>query len=184
MTERICTTCGEMKPAEDFHRDSRRTDGRRTSCKVCRTEAVKRWYHANQERQATRQRARYAANVDQMRNADRERYVRERDARTEYAKRVSHERRAAAAGCVIEPDITIAALRSMYGDECHYCQKSMSFEVQGWGEMHPDRATYEHLVPISKGGGHTWENVRLACWACNMEKRSQTADEFIQDRAG
>ena len=32
------------------------------------------------------------------------------------------------------------------------------------------RATIDHIIPISKGGNHTFENVRIACWRCNSIK--------------
>jgi len=28
----------------------------------------------------------------------------------------------------------------------------------------------EHVIPIAKGGKHTWDNVKLAHRKCNMEK--------------
>ena len=35
------------------------------------------------------------------------------------------------------------------------------------GRMYP---TLDHIIPISKGGSHTWENVRLAHMGCNAGK--------------
>lgn len=35
--------------------------------------------------------------------------------------------------------------------------------------------TIEHIVPRSKGGQHTWDNVVAACAPCNFEK----ADKFL-----
>lgn len=34
-TEKPCTSCGEMKPLDDYHRDKRNRDGRQTTCKAC-----------------------------------------------------------------------------------------------------------------------------------------------------
>ena len=33
-----------------------------------------------------------------------------------------------------------------------------------------DRPTVDHVIPISLGGTHTWDNVRLACMQCNSGK--------------
>lgn len=35
-------------------------------------------------------------------------------------------------------------------------------------------ATIEHIVPISKGGTHTWDNVRPAHAICNFRKGDST----------
>jgi 5-methylcytosine-specific restriction endonuclease McrA len=32
------------------------------------------------------------------------------------------------------------------------------------------RATIDHIIPLSKGGAHTFDNVRIACWRCNLVK--------------
>jgi 5-methylcytosine-specific restriction endonuclease McrA len=49
------------------------------------------------------------------------------------------------------------------GHRCQYCG---------------DRAeTLDHVVPRSRGGGHTWENVVAACRPCNVHK----ADRLLPD---
>jgi 5-methylcytosine-specific restriction endonuclease McrA len=35
----------------------------------------------------------------------------------------------------------------------------------------------DHVVPRSRGGGHTWENVVAACRACNAAKQDRTPRE-------
>ena len=42
------------------------------------------------------------------------------------------------------------------------------FECQYCG--HPDDLTFDHLVPRSRGGLTTWENVVTACSPCNLRK--------------
>lgn len=37
--------------------------------------------------------------------------------------------------------------------------------------------TIDHVIPRSRGGRDTWENLVLACVACNMRKRNLTPDE-------
>ncbi len=58
------------------------------------------------------------------------------------------------------------------------------FERDGWRCQHCNRKTrptyrvshdlypnLDHIVPVSKGGGHTRANVQLLCRACNLRKR-------------
>ena len=35
----------------------------------------------------------------------------------------------------------------------------------------------DHVVPRSRGGQHTWENVAAACRPCNLRKRDRTPEE-------
>lgn len=37
--------------------------------------------------------------------------------------------------------------------------------------------TLDHVMPVSRGGKSTWENVVTACYPCNSRKGSRTPDE-------
>jgi len=39
-------------------------------------------------------------------------------------------------------------------------------------------ATIDHIIPISKGGTHTWDNVAPAHYRCNMDKADLTCEEL------
>lgn len=45
--------------------------------------------------------------------------------------------------------------------ECQYCGSE-------------NRLTIDHIVPRSKGGGHTWENVVTSCSPCNHRKSDRS----------
>ena len=49
------------------------------------------------------------------------------------------------------------------------------FSCQYCGER--DDLTFDHLVPRSKGGHTTWENVVAACSPCNLRKGGHLPDE-------
>lgn len=49
---------------------------------------------------------------------------------------------------------------------CEYCQSPMKMSTQ--------RFEMEHIVPVSKGGANTLENLALACRGCNGHKFSKT----------
>lgn len=51
--------------------------------------------------------------------------------------------------------------------ECQYCSKSVTIS----------NATIDHVVPKSRGGGHTWENLVIACSKCNGKKGSRLLEE-------
>jgi 5-methylcytosine-specific restriction endonuclease McrA len=41
--------------------------------------------------------------------------------------------------------------------------------------------TVDHVVPLSRGGTHTWSNVQAAHLRCNMSKNDQMPDEYSED---
>ena len=54
------------------------------------------------------------------------------------------------------------------GEACDFGDWRVSAKGNGYpGDKYP---TIDHVVPVSKGGLDAWDNVRLACWKCNMEK--------------
>lgn len=50
---------------------------------------------------------------------------------------------------------------------CQYCQKKLT----------KGTSTLDHVVPRSKGGGLTWDNIVLCCMACNQKKGSKTLEQ-------
>jgi 5-methylcytosine-specific restriction endonuclease McrA len=52
------------------------------------------------------------------------------------------------------------------GGRCQYCSKKIA---------RPE-ATYDHVIPRSRGGKTTWENVVIACVPCNQRKGAQTPE--------
>lgn len=71
--------------------------------------------------------------------------------------------------------ITLDALIERDGGVCYLCGCTTS-KADSWhdengnficGETYPTR---DHVIPIAKGGTHTWDNVKLACMKCNSTK--------------
>lgn len=71
------------------------------------------------------------------------------------------------------------------GDVCQYagCRKTINKRNQ---------ITIDHVIPRSRGGDHSWENVVAACYSCNNHKANRTPEEagmrlvrkpFTPDRA-
>lgn len=62
--------------------------------------------------------------------------------------------------------------RSIYrrdNSRCQYCGDKVGTE-----------GTIDHVIPKSKGGTTTWENIVLACFACNSQKADRTPDEAVR----
>jgi 5-methylcytosine-specific restriction endonuclease McrA len=44
-----------------------------------------------------------------------------------------------------------------------------------------DDLTIDHVIPRSKGGENTWENLVACCGSCNVKKCSKNVDEFLDE---
>src|SRR5262245_14276237 len=53
------------------------------------------------------------------------------------------------------------------GYRCQYCGRKCTI----------DELTYDHVIPRSKGGRTTWENIVSACYLCNRRKANRTPAE-------
>lgn len=70
------------------------------------------------------------------------------------------------------------SLRRLYKRDkgiCYLCGAVCNWNdwrIADSGNMYPgdNYPTIEHVVPVSFGGLDSWENVRLACWKCNIKK--------------
>lgn len=50
---------------------------------------------------------------------------------------------------------------------CQYCREKCA----------TDDLTFDHVVPVSRGGPRTWENITTACLDCNRKKGNRTPEE-------
>ena len=59
--------------------------------------------------------------------------------------------------------INLRQLYAIYGGECQYCLKKMPYTA----------ATRDHVVPRSRGGGNSDDNIVLSCKKCNLKKSNK-----------
>lgn len=88
----------------------------------------------------------------------------------------NHLHRAHKYGCAYESGITLEKLIKRDGLRCCICGEMCDPDDHSWteysGPMYP---TIDHIIPMSKGGGHTWNNVQVAHAICNSKKGDQYA---------
>lgn len=68
-------------------------------------------------------------------------------------------RRAQKRGVYAEKGITLKALILRDEGICGICKETVY-----------DNPTMDHIIPLIKGGTHTWDNVQLAHFYCNASK--------------
>ncbi len=73
-----------------------------------------------------------------------------------------------------DTDITLELLFKKDDGVCYLCGKQCDWnDVDADGNAQGNYPSIDHVRPLSKGGTHTWNNVRLACRSCNNAKGSR-----------
>lgn len=75
-TAKPCSRCREVKPLEEFPRDSGKRDGLSTRCKPCNVAEAEAWRQANPERYAARMKAWTQNNPEERRRIGRRHWLR------------------------------------------------------------------------------------------------------------
>lgn len=83
----------------------------------------------------------------------------------------SHRRRAKKFGCLYEP-VSKLKVFERDGWRCYLCGCATPRHLSGTAE--PSAPELEHVVPLSAGGDHSYDNTRCACRRCNREKGATT----------
>jgi len=130
-----------------------------------RNQQFKEWYNKNKEHNSLRKKEWVKNNPDKV-------------------ERQLSRRRARRLGNGAEP-YTIQQVLDLYGTNCHIC----NIPINLLAPRHPRKPGWEkglhidHVIPISKGGADTLDNVRPAHGLCNIsrgasQKGTRMADEF------
>lgn len=73
-----------------------------------------------------------------------------------------------------DKDITLEGLYNKYDGVCYICGGKCDWKdceiVNGYFVAGNNYPSIDHYIPLSKGGLHSWENVKLACRRCNIIK--------------
>ena len=80
------------------------------------------------------------------------------------------ERRAIRYGVDWEKGITLKALIERDNGVCQICGRPVDINDVKDGHIRKNYPTIDHIIPLSKGGPHTWNNVQLAHMGCNSGK--------------
>lgn len=74
-------------------------------------------------------------------------------------------------GCEYEYGITIKSVFKRDNGICKICGKPCDMSDRTYGDYGPNYPSVDHIIPLSRGGSHTWNNVQLAHMICNSYKR-------------
>lgn len=86
-----------------------------------------------------------------------------------------HKLRTLKFGTSFECGITLEKLVQRDGLTCALCGEVCDWNDKAYGSSGPNYPTIDHMIPLSKGGGHSWDNVQVAHHKCNSIKGSKVA---------
>ena len=73
--------------------------------------------------------------------------------------------------------ITRKQLHHRDGGRCYICKRKTVLVNKG-KKRNKRLSTIDHVIPVSKGGTHTWANVRNCCWQCNIAKGAKELNNY------
>lgn len=88
----------------------------------------------------------------------------------------NNEARARRAGVPVDYSIKPLKVFERDGWRCQLCGVSTPQRLRGGTD--PRSPEVDHIVPISMGGGHTWDNVQCACRRCNGIKGAKALGQM------
>lgn len=77
----------------------------------------------------------------------------------------------------VHEDISIERLIKRDESKCYLCGDKVYKTEDSNHNYYP---CIEHVIPIIKGGTHTWDNVKLAHRICNNHKGTMTEEEYFE----
>lgn len=162
--KKACTGCGEEKLKTDFHRDPRRKDGRYSWCKSC--------FHAHVastrtvESEAERRRAAYADEETREKLLAKHRAWAK--ANPEKNRQYASRRRARILQSAVG-EVDYGAILKRDGMVCHLCGTG----IEALADLH-----FDHVIPVSRGGAHSMDNIKSAHAVCNLRKHDKLIAEL------
>lgn len=174
---RRCTKCRTVKVVSDFKTDTSRLDGHGYVCRDCER-LTPHGKISTRDRRLARDRGEAWCRLcgswlpqdeinkqglcrPHQRAQDRERYRNDPDHRE---RRLAHSSRRKR-GVERVPDFAGELLLELFEGGCAYCDNQAE--------------TWDHVVPVSKGGITEPANIVPACISCNSSKRDRNLDAWL-----
>lgn len=157
-----CTKCNQMKLVTEFYKHTT-PRGYSSWCKECTKAQGRIYYKRNAERLSMRGRQHFHAHSERWR-AYRKRW---NAAHKDEVAQANHARRAVQNG-VMTDRVMLSEVYEKFGGICGICGKPVSRQ----------KATLDHMIPLSRGGPHVMDNAQPAHRLCNYKKGNRLAGEM------
>lgn len=170
MDTKTCSVCKVLLPLASF---ARHRKWLRPECRSCKNAKNRAFCALNREKIRTYIRTRYANGLDRYPERNSARYYSKHEKNKarikEYSRTHPHVHRAAWSkryakikGSQVEP-VSYDEILTRDGHHCYLCDKSVL----------PADVSFDHVIPVVKGGPHRKENIKVAHLLCNQKKGSK-----------
>lgn len=153
--EKKCSYCKEIKSSSEFGTDKRKTDGLQSQCRKCQNLILRTKYY---DRKKKSKEAWKAKNIDKVREQDKARM-------RQWAKDNPGRHRA---NCERHHGLELAAEGPYTGDQWQTLLSLCDNKCLKCGTIEDIEA--DHIIPLSKGGSNTIDNIQPLCKSCNCSK--------------
>jgi 5-methylcytosine-specific restriction endonuclease McrA len=135
----------------------------------------RRWLNDPFFRMAVLQKAKlwHKNNPDRVRQKAKRWIAKNRDKVRAYSSNGTQKRRALQRGNTVNPKSILKYCKSIRSKEsvrCYYCNEQFSGKI-----IH-----FDHIIPLSKGGPHSVENLCASCPKCNQSKHNKLVSDWIK----
>ena len=188
---KTCSLCNKLLPITEFY-------GNKCRCKACTRQRKKKYVDANKEKVKEQNRKSYYKNI--YKHKDKLRLKRQDPILREISRKASqewHDRNSKAANkrreefhlnnptfrvlsvikargikhnypvYIIDTDITLRGVVERGNYICHICGNPI---YTFYKPRTKQCATIDHIIPLCRGGEHSWNNVAPAHLSCNCKK--------------
>jgi len=138
---------------------------------------MREWQARNRERRKVYMQEWHEANADHSREYRKAHRPQLREATRKHTaahpevKAEMERRRRARKRNVVTENVSPAEILQRFGSTCYICNKDIEAED----------LNLDHIIPISKGGPHVWENLRPTHASCNARKGNKVVTFFIKE---
>lgn len=183
---KVCTGCHRSLPITTFSKHSGIKSGLQPKCKDCVRRQHRAWYLKNRQRKLEQNKAWDEANREQRALISHQSYVRNRElnfARVRQRREDTPEIRAVylangkAKAAGVPGRLMVEEWIELKRRYCYTCLAC--------GRSEPEiKLTMDHVIPLSKGGPNTIDNIQPLCVSCNCIKHRKHIDYRPEKKEG
>lgn len=164
-----CKCCGEIFSLDNFYTDNGLPDKKRNICKECAKAKTREWKANNLKRKRASNLYYEDFKRDKKRKSELAK-IRNKTIQAKFKMKCSRKRRLINFNSK-RFNITDKDLRRLMRSSCWNCKTY-------------NNQTFDHIIPLSRGGSHGIGNIMILCQTCNLSKHASTIMEWkISGRA-